>query len=88
MSEAALVQVQTGLPAHPAPDAEVEEFVRYATAASTSRRNFCPCFLISCGERLSLHGPAEWLGHGGIEIGEERLDPLLEVILGGEVAAA
>ena len=39
-------------------------------------------------QRLAL-GPAEWLGHRCIEVGnEEALDPLLERLLGGEVAAA
>jgi hypothetical protein len=27
-----------------------------------------------CGERLSVVGPAEGLGHGGIEVGNELLD--------------
>ena len=43
---------------------------------------------VSCGERPALHGPPERLGHGLVEVGDERLDPLLEVRLGGEVAAA
>src|ERR1700730_13810805 len=42
---------------------------------------------ISCHQRLAL-GPEEWLGHGCIEVGNEALDPLLEMLLGGEVAAA
>ena len=43
---------------------------------------------VSHGERPPLHGPAERLGHGLVEVGDERLDPLLEVRLGGEVATA
>jgi len=39
-------------------------------------------------ERLALHGPAEWLGHGGVEVGDEGLDPLLQVLFAGEIAAA
>ena len=35
-----------------------------------------------------VSGLAEWLGHGGVEVGYEGLDPLLQVLLGGEVAAA
>ncbi len=34
MPQAALVQVKADLPASPAADAEIEEFVRYTTAAS------------------------------------------------------
>jgi hypothetical protein len=40
------------------------------------------------GERLSCVGPAEGPGHGGIEIGDELLDPGLQHLLAGEVAAA
>src|SRR6516165_3347312 len=40
------------------------------------------------GERLSCVGPAEGLGHGGVEIGDELLDPGLQHLLAGEVAAA
>jgi FMN-dependent dehydrogenase len=28
-----------------------------------------------------FHGPFEWLCHGGIEVGDETLDPLLEMVL-------
>ena len=40
------------------------------------------------GERLSCVGPAEGPGHGGVEIGDELLDPGLQHLLAGEVAAA
>jgi hypothetical protein len=40
------------------------------------------------GERLSCVGPAEGPGHGGVEIGAELLDPGLQHLLAGEVAAA
>src|SRR3954452_12695284 len=36
-------------------------------------------------QRLALHRPAEGLGHRGIEVGDEALDPLLEMLLGPEV---
>jgi hypothetical protein len=37
---------------------------------------------------LAFHRPAERLCHCGIEVGDEALDPLLQMLLGGEVAAA
>src|SRR5262249_1112696 len=40
------------------------------------------------GERLSCVGPAEGPGHGGVEISDELLDPGLQHLLAGEVAAA
>jgi uncharacterized protein YdbL (DUF1318 family) len=40
------------------------------------------------GERLSCVGPAERPGHGGVEISDELLDPGLQHLLAGEVAAA
>jgi len=40
------------------------------------------------GERLSCVGPAERPGHGGVEICDELLDPGLQHLLAGEVAAA
>ena len=40
------------------------------------------------GERLSCIGPAEGLGHGGVEISDELLDPGLQHLFAGEVAAA
>src|SRR5208283_80817 len=43
---------------------------------------------ISCHQRLAFHRPAERLRHGGVEAGNEALDALLEMLLGGEVAAA
>ncbi len=42
---------------------------------------------ISRRQRLSLHRPAERPGHRGIEVGNEALDPLLEMLLGREAAA-
>jgi hypothetical protein len=44
--------------------------------------------LPSCHQRLALHRPAERLGHRGIEVGDEALDPLLQMLLRGEIAAA
>src|SRR4051812_36517811 len=41
----------------------------------------------SCHQRLAFHGPAERLGHGGVEVGDEAFDPLLKMLLGGEAAA-
>lgn len=43
---------------------------------------------ISRHQRLALHGPAERLRHGSIEVGDEALDPLPETLFGGEVATA
>jgi hypothetical protein len=43
---------------------------------------------MSRSQRLALHRPTERLRHCGIEIGDEALDPLLEMFLGREVAAA
>jgi hypothetical protein len=43
---------------------------------------------ISCHQRLAFHGSAERLCHRGIEVSDEALDPLPEMLLGGEVAAA
>jgi hypothetical protein len=43
---------------------------------------------ISCHQRPAFHRPAERLCHGSVEVGNEALDPLLEVLLGREVAAA
>jgi hypothetical protein len=40
------------------------------------------------GERLSCISPAEGLGHGGVEVSDELLDPGLQHFLAGEVAAA
>ena len=40
------------------------------------------------GERSSGVSPAEGLGHGGVEVRHELLDPGLEHFLAGEVAAA
>jgi hypothetical protein len=40
------------------------------------------------GERLPCVGPAEGPGHGGVEISDELLDPGLQHLLAGEVAAA
>ncbi len=37
------------------------------------------------GERLSCIGPAEGLGHGGVEISDELLDPGLQHLFAGEV---
>src|SRR5262249_36317241 len=40
------------------------------------------------GESLSCVGPAEGPGHGGVEISDKLLDPGLQHLLAGEVAAA
>jgi len=59
---------------------------------STPERNCGTRFLVVAvrlsGERLSSVGPAEGLGHGGIEVGNELLDPGLEYLLACEIAAA
>ena len=39
-------------------------------------------------QRLAFDGPAERLCHRGTEVGDEALNPLLEMLLGCEVAAA
>ena len=44
--------------------------------------------LNSDGERFSSIGPAEGLGHGCVEVGDEALDVGAQVLFGGEVAAA
>jgi hypothetical protein len=43
---------------------------------------------ISRHQRLPFHRPAERLCHGGVEVRDQAFDPLLEVPLGREVAAA
>jgi hypothetical protein len=43
---------------------------------------------ISRHQRLAFHGSAERLRHRGIEVGDEFLDPLLQMLLGREVAVA
>src|SRR5580693_3630655 len=43
---------------------------------------------MSCDQWLPFHRPAERLRHRCIEVGDEALDPLLEVLLRGEVTAA
>src|SRR3954469_14056772 len=59
------------------------------TRFSTPRRRSEPAWACpSYHQWLALHRPTEWLGHRGIEIGDEALDPLLKMLLGGEVAAA
>src|SRR5271170_3202137 len=47
-----------------------------------------PIPLVSHGEGPTFDGPTKRLGHGVVEVRDERLDPVLEVHLGGEVAAA
>jgi hypothetical protein len=42
--------------------------------------NVNPFELVSGDKSFPLHGPAEWLRHGGIEVGDEIRDPLLEMI--------
>ena len=43
---------------------------------------------MSRGQWLAFHSPAEQLGHGGIEAGDEALDPLLlGMFLGCGIAA-
>src|ERR1019366_3662689 len=49
--------------------------------------NLNPLEPVSGDKGFPLHGPAEWLRHGGIEIGDEALDPLLEMVLRCEIAA-
>ncbi len=39
-------------------------------------------------QRLAFHRPSERLRHRGIEVADEAFDPLLEMLLGREVAAA
>ena len=41
---------------------------------------------VSGHERFPLHGPAEGFRHGGIEVGDETLDPLLKMFLRCEIA--
>jgi hypothetical protein len=56
-----------------------------ADRSSTPRRKSGPHFsAASRGERLAGFGPLEWLGEGLVEVGNELLDPHLEVLLGGE----
>ena len=39
-------------------------------------------------QRLAFHGPAERLRHRGIEVSDEALNPLLQMLLECEIAAA
>jgi hypothetical protein len=41
----------------------------------------------SGGERFCCHGPAVWLGHGCVEVGDEPLDLAAQIFLGSEIAA-
>jgi hypothetical protein len=43
--------------------------------------NLNPVGLASCHEGLPVHRPSERLRHGGVEVGDETLDSLLEVVL-------
>ena len=43
---------------------------------------------VSHGEWPALHGPTERLGHGLVEVGDERLDALLEVRIAAELRAS
>jgi hypothetical protein len=40
-----------------------------------------PFGAISGDKGFSLHGPFEWFRHGGIETGDETLDPPLAMVL-------
>jgi hypothetical protein len=42
---------------------------------------------VSGHERFPLHGPVEGFRHGGIEVGDETLDPLLKMFLRCKIAA-
>jgi len=39
------------------------------------------------GKRFRFHGPAEGLGHGLVEVGDELFDLGAQVLLGSEIAA-
>ena len=52
------------------------------------RDSFFGCWAALSGEGLSCVGPAEGLGHGSVEVIDELLDPGLQHVLAGEVAAA
>src|SRR5439155_4438549 len=41
----------------------------------------------SAGERFCFHGPAEGLGHGSIEVGDELFDFGAQCFLAGEITA-
>jgi hypothetical protein len=45
-------------------------------------------FGMSRHQRFTFHCPAERLCHRGIEVGDGALDPLLQMLLRGEIAAA
>jgi hypothetical protein len=42
--------------------------------------NLNPLGPVSGDKGFPLHGPAEWLRHGGIEVGDKPLNPLLEMV--------
>ena len=54
--------------------------------ASTAERKLGTHFSLA-GERFCFHGPAEGLGHGLVEIGDELLDLGAQRFLAGEIAA-
>ena len=58
----------------------------YRRAASTAERKLGTYFGLA-GERFCFHGPAEGLGHGLVEIGDELLDLGAQRFLAGEIAA-
>ena len=53
---------------------------------STAERKLGTHFSLA-GERFCFHGPAEGLGHGLVEIGDELLDLGAQRFLAGEIAA-
>ena len=55
--------------------------------ASTAERK-CGTHFSLAHERFRFHGPAEGLGHGRVEVGDELLDLGAQVLLGSEITAA
>jgi len=59
----------------------VLEWLASAPTSYTSPEIRTPYRHASCHKRLPFHGPFEGLCHGGIEVGDEAFDPLLEMLL-------
>jgi hypothetical protein len=58
----------------------------FGATTSTAERKLGTHFSLA-GERFCFHGPAEGLGHGLVEIGDELLDLGAQRFLAGEIAA-
>ena len=61
--------------------AEVDDFAVDDKVLVHLAGNLNPVGPASCHEGFPFHGPAEGFRHGGVEVGDEALNPLLEMVL-------